>query len=386
MDGSCSDTLFADCITIPLDVTRDDVITGVAVGLTINHESIGDLVVSLVHAGTEVTLLSNLANGAGSAGQCAGIDITNLWLTDTAAASVQAQCAGQLAGVYAPAQSLTAFHGMTSSGRWTLAVRDTFVAFSDGAVVSWDLRFQFANASVYRDADRVDFAPATTRVERVVTVVDTHAVTQASVWLHLQASSINQIAVQLAHPDGTVIPLLRPNTTAGCSTGTPLRALRGMTFDTTSSDSLEGVLPCPTPTLWSGQALADGNLSVLEGRVATGDWTLRVENNGGNVVLFGWELWLTTRPNVAWEFESSVLSFVGNDSESTYRTLLASVVYANTQPIPDPSDRFINVSAIDGAGDRGACVCIVLVSIVCGLGNTLKGTLYTEDQHQHVPL
>ncbi len=91
-----------------------------------DHPAIGDLVITLSHAGESVTLWAN------QCAQNAGLQAT---FTDVGAPEV---CVTPTVGFIRPAEPLAAFDGLDASGDWTLSVTD-IDAPDSGNVASWSI-------------------------------------------------------------------------------------------------------------------------------------------------------------------------------------------------------------------------------------------------------
>ena len=159
--------------TIAFDVT--DTIDSLAIVVAVNHTYITDLIYTLTHEGTTITLLNRttLGNGAG-----ADLSLTEP-LTFTDLASLPEEAAGNdrypdfnvtraaatncsynsgiigiasgcLETVFRPQDSLRdAFAGLALTGDWTLTVSDKEMSGDSGAFVSWAMR---VNAPVDSDS------------------------------------------------------------------------------------------------------------------------------------------------------------------------------------------------------------------------------------------
>ncbi|MEM7245080.1 MAG: proprotein convertase P-domain-containing protein [Acidobacteriota bacterium] len=113
-------------------------VTDVDVRLDISHTWVGDLVITLSHAGTNVTLIDRM----GSPPLTFGCDQDNLDITldDAAADPIESQCEANLSGTFSPNGSLADFNGLDSAGDWTLTITDN-AGGDTGSLNGWALVF-----------------------------------------------------------------------------------------------------------------------------------------------------------------------------------------------------------------------------------------------------
>ncbi len=98
----------------------------VDVRLTIDHTWVGDLVVTLSHGGTTVTVIDRPGSGGGGFG-CDANNYNDIALDDEGTGgSIQGQCVDNLSSPpnYLPALPLSEFDGLNAAGNWTLSVSD----------------------------------------------------------------------------------------------------------------------------------------------------------------------------------------------------------------------------------------------------------------------
>ena len=159
--------------TIAFDVT--DTIDSLAIVVAVNHTYITDLIYTLTHEGTTITLLNRttLGNGAGAdlsptkpltftdlaslPEEAAGNDrypdftVTRVAATNCSYNSgIIGIASGCLETVFRPQDSLRdAFAGLALTGDWTLTVSDKEMSGDSGAFVSWAMR---VNAPVDSDS------------------------------------------------------------------------------------------------------------------------------------------------------------------------------------------------------------------------------------------
>ncbi len=140
-------------ITSVINVPFPGNINDVNVNLHINHTWQGDIIATLEHNGTAVTLINN---SGGVSVNCAptafGYSANNfgtagnpLVLDDSATVSIDCYDGpttnigiGNYAGPAMPNQPLAAFNGMNAGGEWTLTVSDPLVQ-ELGTLISWSL-------------------------------------------------------------------------------------------------------------------------------------------------------------------------------------------------------------------------------------------------------
>jgi subtilisin-like proprotein convertase family protein len=123
--------------THTINVPDSFVIGDVNVRNTITHTWVGDLVVTLQHGATTVTIVDR-PGFTGTGFGCSADNYNNMVLDSQASAPVESQCVNNLTSPpnYTPNNSLGAFNGQNASGAWTLRVYDN--ATSDvGTFNSW---------------------------------------------------------------------------------------------------------------------------------------------------------------------------------------------------------------------------------------------------------
>lgn len=118
-------------VTSVINVTAEEAIEMLTVGVKINHTWIGDVTVKLKSPqGTEVVLVSQ---------QCEGEDNMNVIFDDNGVPLVCGQTPA-ISGTLLPQESLSAFNGESPEGNWTLTVSDNF-GQDGGALVNWSVTF-----------------------------------------------------------------------------------------------------------------------------------------------------------------------------------------------------------------------------------------------------
>lgn len=116
--------------TSTLTISDSFTITDLDVQLTINHNRVSDLEVTLVGPdGTRVVLLS----GAGS-----GVNYTDTILDDSAAQPIGSGSAPHT-GRFRPQSPLSVFNGRDSLGTWRLEVRDRQFNLVEGDLIFWQI-------------------------------------------------------------------------------------------------------------------------------------------------------------------------------------------------------------------------------------------------------
>jgi subtilisin-like proprotein convertase family protein len=123
--------------THTINVPDSFVIGDVNVRNTITHTWVGDLVVTLQHGTTTVTVIDR-PGYSGSGFGCSADNYSNAILDDEGTAAIESQCVNNLTSPpnYTPNQALTAFDGQNATGSWTIRVSDH--ASSDtGTLNSW---------------------------------------------------------------------------------------------------------------------------------------------------------------------------------------------------------------------------------------------------------
>ncbi|MFY8136072.1 MAG: proprotein convertase P-domain-containing protein, partial [Aquimonas sp.] len=124
-------------VTSLLNVASTGALSGLRLGLKIDHTYIGDLRVWLSKGATTVELLNRPGSSA-----CSGNNL-DIVVADGAPLSVQTNCTGSTPAYttgaeYAPANPLAAFAGTELSGQWSLRVSDS-ASLDTGQLVRWCL-------------------------------------------------------------------------------------------------------------------------------------------------------------------------------------------------------------------------------------------------------
>lgn len=135
-------------VNIPTSATITDVIVS---NIDITHTWVGDLIITLEHGGTTVTLMDQPGLPASQFG-CDEDDILASF-DDAASNLVENECANTtptISGTYLPIDALSAFDGMDMMGDWTLTVDDQYLDADGGSFNGWsiDICAEVANPCV----------------------------------------------------------------------------------------------------------------------------------------------------------------------------------------------------------------------------------------------
>lgn len=328
------------------------------VDLVINHTWVGDLVVTIEHNGTSVTIVDR-PGYAGSGFGC-GSDNLNIILDDEGQGGpVETQCVANLTSPpnYVPNNPLSAFDGMNGSGLWTITVTDS-EGFDTGSLIQWSLHFGEPGGSVCAPSGACCLSPTTCIVtapedcngtylgdgtncsaagpvstysaspglpipdapasppgavgaplSHTINVPDSYTVADVNVDLDILHTWVGDLIVTVAHNSTTVTIIDRAGyagTGFGCGsdnydvviddqgTGGAIESLCGPTLTPTSP-------PNYTP---------NNPLSVFNGMDSSGDWTITITDNANldTGSLAAWALHIT-RPG---EGPCSGLAVCGN--------------------------------------------------------------------------
>jgi len=134
-DGGGAGNPAAHTINVPDSFVLGDV----DVRTTITHTWVGDLVVTLQH-GTSTISIIDRPGYTGTGFGCSADNYNNVQLDDEASGAIESQCVTNLTSPpnYRPNQLLSAFDGQNASGAWTIRVSDH--ATPDGGTLnSWSL-------------------------------------------------------------------------------------------------------------------------------------------------------------------------------------------------------------------------------------------------------
>lgn len=112
-------------ITIP--PTPGATVDGLTISIDAAHDWLGDLTITISHAGQSATLIDQVGTATWSFG-CGGDDI-NATFTDNASTTADALCipggpTPMFAGDILPAQPLSIFNGTPVEGDWTITITD----------------------------------------------------------------------------------------------------------------------------------------------------------------------------------------------------------------------------------------------------------------------
>jgi subtilisin-like proprotein convertase family protein len=122
-------------------------IQDVNISLDVTHTWVGDLIVTVEHLGTTVTIMDRPGVPASTFG--CGEDNLDIVLDDEGSGgAIEAQCSPGLSSPpgYAPNNPLSAFDGLDSAGNWTITISDNAGA-DTGTLNSWTVTFSELGAS-----------------------------------------------------------------------------------------------------------------------------------------------------------------------------------------------------------------------------------------------
>ena len=112
-------------VDVQLNPTDTGMIDSLTVSVASNHTYPGDLVFTLSHDGTDVTLMDR--PGVPATGFGCSQDGVDVLFDDNSGVPVETACAASspgIGGTVSPEQALSNFTGMTFSGNWTLNAND----------------------------------------------------------------------------------------------------------------------------------------------------------------------------------------------------------------------------------------------------------------------
>jgi len=161
IQGTLKEECFTPNLTIPdndttgvdniLTVPDSGILNDIDVIVSATHEEVNDLVFTLTHGSTTVTLMDRPGYPANSRG-CIGKDLQSLTLDDAAGSLVENSCTPNQpaypgASSYKPDNLLSAFvvgPDKNINGTWTLKASDVSNAYSSvpGTLTTWCLRYQ----------------------------------------------------------------------------------------------------------------------------------------------------------------------------------------------------------------------------------------------------
>ena len=252
-------------------------ITNVTVNLNINHQNIGDLIVTLTSPiGTVITLINRVSSGLGT---CTRNNI-GATLSDAAAASVQVQCnAGNPAinGTFRPSQVLSAFNGQIPSGTWTLNGSDRSNLNNNvGSFQSATLNISVTSSAGIDIPDNNG-----TGVTHTINVPATpNLITDVNLDVDINHTYVGDLYIRLTSPSGTFRDLLvNPLNGTGSCSGDNIR----VTFDDQAATSVQSQCGAGVPSI-NGTYIPNQSLASFINENPSGNWTVRVYDLvGGDV-------------------------------------------------------------------------------------------------------
>jgi hypothetical protein len=129
-------TGLSETITISSGGTVEDL----NISLDVTHTWVGDIIVTIEHNGTTVTLMDRPGVPAGTFG-CSDDNISAVFDDEAGTSTVEDVCPGTdpgLNGDFLPMEALSAFDGMDYNGDWTLTISDNATG-DTGTLDSWCL-------------------------------------------------------------------------------------------------------------------------------------------------------------------------------------------------------------------------------------------------------
>ncbi|MGB0714772.1 MAG: proprotein convertase P-domain-containing protein [Phycisphaerae bacterium] len=152
--GEVSDYTNAPALDIPdgdpagasdvINVADSFTVQDVNISVAVTHTWIGDICATVEHNGTSVQVISRIGDPAlGCAGGCCACGDDNFSISLDDSGTDLPPCSGgdNLAGIYLPAEALSAFNGMDSAGDWTITIADNAAA-DTGTLDSWTVSLQ----------------------------------------------------------------------------------------------------------------------------------------------------------------------------------------------------------------------------------------------------
>lgn len=127
-------------INSTISVLGSSTIADINVSVDMPHVWVGDLIFSVTHLATGVTIIDRPGVPASTYG-CSGDNILAT-LDDEAALPVEDQCAAStptINGTFSPNNALSAFDGLSGNGDWVLTVQDAYTTADSGTLNSWSV-------------------------------------------------------------------------------------------------------------------------------------------------------------------------------------------------------------------------------------------------------
>jgi cysteine-rich repeat protein len=349
-DGTVSDTF---------DVPDSFTIGDVNIDLGISHTWIGDLVITIEHNATSVTIVDR-PGYTGTGFGCGEDNLSGVFVDDEGSGgAIEDQCVPGLTSPpnYVPNNPLSAFDGMDAQGTWTITVTDS-EGFDTGTLDSWSLHFGTPGPSaciptgacctspttcfvsdeagcsgvylgdgtncsaagpvtVYEaDANlTIPDAPASPPgavgepASHVINVSDSYTIADADIDLVVDHSWVGDLIISVEHGGTTVVIVDRAGF-AGTGFGCGSDDYNVIVDDQGTGGAIEDLCgPTSTPT--SPPNYTPNNpLSAFNGMNSSGDWTITVNDNANldTGSLLHWSIHLT-QPG---EGPCSGVAFCGN--------------------------------------------------------------------------
>ncbi len=243
----------SDTITVP-----DSFIIGdLNVDLGIQHTWVGDLVVTIEHNGTSVTIVDQMGVPALGSFGCDQDNLAAVVIDDEGTGgAIESMCQADLTSPpnYVPNNPLSAFDGMNASGIWTITVTDS-AAQDTGSLEQWSLHFGTPGPSACVIQGACCLSPTT------CVVTTPGACTGTYLGDNTNCSAAGPVTVYTADPNAAIpdAPASPPG-----AVGTPLT----------------NVINVP-----DSYTMADVDVDLVVNHTWVGDLIISVEHGGTTVVL-----------------------------------------------------------------------------------------------------
>ncbi len=261
-------------ITVPTTLGN---ISDIMVDLEIDHNRVGDLIITLTSPqGTTITLINRVTNG--TTGNCAEDDIL-VRLSDAAGSDAQAQCNNPVAinNTRRPLQALSAFDGQNPSGTWTLTVSDRRNG-QTGTFRDVDLIIATSAAAgiVIPDDDIVG------GLSHIINVPTAGTIQSITMDIAINHTYIGDLIVTLTNPANTTTRTMMTRLAGGGSAGDCAGQNLSITFDDLAAASVQAQCGAGVPSI-NGTYSPNQTLNVAGflGQNPVGDWIITVYDGAG---------------------------------------------------------------------------------------------------------
>ena len=260
-------------------VNNTGTVGDVDVVVDIKHSAVGELTVTLSHAGIDVVLTTSPGGIT-----CVVDDMHNTMFTEDAMARLEptqsspGSCVALTKGAYKPFGSLHRLRATPVAGDWTLRIEDSNGLINAGQLDNWGLVIS-TDTGDWREQAAQHFVPGVgvstpgIKASRKFSIEVPGKVVDMAVHVQMDASEASNLHLNIVHPDGTSVALIDRDPT--CSESFPGELV--FTDQATAHMPQCGSTPAVIAT---GMMPSASPLSALNGKRVNGIWKVEVELPG----------------------------------------------------------------------------------------------------------